>query len=47
MYLCENLHITLTQAMDLSTVEIQLWSAYFKMKQEKVGGKHQNIRHNR
>lgn len=47
MYVAENLHITLAEAMQLSVVEIKLWSAYFKMKQEQSRGKHQNIQHRR
>ena len=47
MYVAENLHITLEQAFELSVVEIQLWSAYFKLKQEQSRGKHQNIQHSR
>jgi len=35
MWLCEQLHITLKQGMDLTEFEVRLWSQYFKVKQQK------------
>jgi len=34
--LCEILHKSLDEIMELSTLEIKLWSAYFDLKNERM-----------